>query len=159
MANDITTLQALIEPSITALGYELLGCVYLPQGRRGLLRIYIDNAQGINVDDCEKVSRQVSAILDVEDPIAGAYTLEVSSPGLNRPLFKLAHFAKYVGANVNIRLHVPLNNRRQFRGLLQAVVADKVVVRIDEQVFELPFSSIARANVDEEISVPNSKKN
>jgi len=147
MAKDIATLQALLEPTITALGYELLGCVFLPQGRRGLLRIYIDSEKGIHIADCEKVSRQVSAVLDVEDPIMGTYTLEVSSPGLNRPLFKLAHFQKYIGSMVNIRLHMPNNNRRQFRGVLQAVLGDTVVVKIDDQTFELSFANIAKANL------------
>lgn len=152
MAKDISSLQALLEPTVTALGYELLGCVYVPQGRRGLLRVYIDSAHGIQIADCEKVSRQISAVLDVEDPITGAYTLEVSSPGLNRPLFKLAHFEKLIGAMVNIRLHIPLNNRKQFRGLLQAVEGDIVIVKIDDQEFKLPFASIAKANLLVDIS-------
>ena len=152
MAKDISVLQTLLEPTVTALGYELLGCVYLPQGRRGLLRIYIDSAQGIQITDCEKVSRQVSAVLDVEDPITGAYTLEVSSPGLNRPLFKLAHFEKFIGSMVNIRLHIPLNNRKQFRGILQAVEGEIVIVKIDDQEFKLPFASIAKANLLVDIS-------
>jgi ribosome maturation factor RimP len=158
MAKDIATLQALLEPTVTALGYELLGCVFMPQGRRGLLRIYIDSDKGIHIADCEKVSRQISAVLDVEDPITGAYTLEVSSPGLNRPLFKLAHFQKFVGSMVNVRLHIPLGNRRQFRGLLQAVVGDKIVVRVAEEVFELPFASIARANLVVDVAAKESKQ-
>ncbi len=147
MAKDISALQNLLEPTVTALGYELLGCVYIPQGRQGLLRVYIDNEQGIKVEDCEKVSRQISAVLDVEDPIMSAYALEVSSPGLNRPLFKLAHYQKFIGASVNIRLHVPLEKRRQFRGILQAVEVDKVIIKVDEQLFSLPFAGIARANL------------
>lgn len=147
MARDQTVLQTLLEPAVTALGYELLGCVYVPQGRRGLLRIYIDSEKGIQLADCEKVSRQVSAVLDVEDPIKGAYTLEVSSPGLNRPLFTLAHFQRVIGEMIELRLHAPIANRRQFRGILQNVVADQIIIKIQDAEFKLSFANIARANL------------
>ncbi len=155
MAKDISVLQALLEPTVTALGYELLGCVYMAQGKGGLLRVYIDSGQGIMLADCEKVSRQISAVLDVEDPIASAYNLEVSSPGMNRPLFKLAHFQKVIGSMVNIRLHIPINKRRQFRGLLQDIADDILIIKIDEELFKLPFANIARANLLLDASVKN----
>ncbi len=103
------SLQKLIEPALAALGYELVGTEYLPQGRHSLLRIYIDTPDGITVEDCERVSHQVSGLLDVEDPIQGQYTLEVSSPGLDRPLFKREHFDRFAGQQIKLRLKLPLN--------------------------------------------------
>ncbi len=90
---------------IGAMGYELVGCEHVPQGRQMLFRIYIDSAKGVTVDDCSQVSRQVSAMLDVEDPFQGRYVLEVSSPGIDRPLFEIEHYQKYVGKRVKVRLY------------------------------------------------------
>src|SRR6185312_2141027 len=118
---DTAALQELLAPTTAALGYELLGCVYVPQGRQAILRVYIDSPEGITVDDCERVSRQLGAVLDVEDPIRGYYALEVSSPGMDRPLFTLAHFQRFIGAKVNIRLHMPVGERKHFKGVIAAV--------------------------------------
>lgn len=120
------SLQKLIEPAIAALGYELVGTEYLPQGKHSLLRIYIDIPEGIKVEDCERVSHQISGLLDVEEPIQGQYTLEVSSPGLDRPLFKIEHFDRFVGRQIKVRLKLPLmgqandqvNGQRNFTGKL-----------------------------------------
>lgn len=147
MAHDVSTLQQLLAPSVVALGYELLGCVYISQGRHTVLRIYIDSPNGITVEDCERVSRQLSAVLDVEDPISGTYSLEVSSPGIDRPLFTREHFLRVLGEQVNIKLHVPVDNRRHFRGQLINVVDDNVVVNVDSQEFALPLANIAKANL------------
>jgi len=147
MAKDTTALQALIAPTVTALGYELVGCVYMPQGRHGLLRIYIDSENGIKLEDCEKVSRQISGVLDVEDPIAGTYNLEVSSPGLDRPLFTLQHYQRFIGKTANLKLHTPIEKRRHLKGKLQAVVADKIVIKVDEMEFTVPLANIAKANL------------
>ncbi|MEN9461286.1 MAG: ribosome maturation factor RimP, partial [Pseudomonadota bacterium] len=104
-----TALQQLFEPAVTALGYELVGVERLSFGRRGaLLRVYIDSPTGITVDDCGRVSHQISGILDVEEPIKSDYTLEVSSPGLDRPLFALEHYVRFVGKEVSLRLHRPI---------------------------------------------------
>lgn len=115
-------LQILIEPAIVALGYELVGTEYLPQGKHSLLRIYIDTPDGITIEDCERVSHQVSGLLDVEDFIPGQYTLEVSSPGLDRLLFKVEHFNRFAGHQVKVRLKLPLygrgNGQRNFTGRL-----------------------------------------
>lgn len=151
-------LKAIIEPTVNALGFELWGCLYLPQGRHGLLRIYIDNEDGITVDDCERVSRQVSAMLDVENPIAGSYTLEVSSPGMDRPLFTKEQFERYIGAKINIRLHVPANERRHFSGRLQTVFANDLLVQADEGEFKIAFANIAKANVLPENVLPKKSR-
>ncbi len=141
------TLEALIAPSISALGYELLGCIYISHGQSATLRVYIDSENGITITDCERVSRQISAILDVEDPIASKYLLEVSSPGLDRPLFTLDQFRRFVGENVNIKLHIPLENRKHLKGLLKSVGEHSVVVEVDDKAIEVILENIARANL------------
>lgn len=157
---DKTTLEKIIAPTIAALGYELLGCVYIPSAKSAVLRVYIDSVNGIMIADCERVSRQVSAVLDVEDPLAGKYFLEVSSPGLDRPLFTLDHFRRFIGEEVNIRLHTMINNRKHVKGLLTGVEEDNVIVALENEKFILPFSNILKANlVHEEINpAPKTKK-
>jgi ribosome maturation factor RimP len=112
---------SIINPSIQDLGYELLGIEYVPSGKHSILRLYIDSEDGIGVDDCEIVSRQVSAIMDVEDPISGQYNLEVSSPGIERPLFVVAHFMRFLGHDVRLRTYRPIEGRRNFTGAIGSV--------------------------------------
>lgn len=140
-------LQAIIEPSVSALGYELVGVEYLPQGRHSVLRIFVDSEAGITVDDCEKVSRQISAVLDVEDPIKGQYTLEVSSPGLDRPLFTPEHYERFAGHQVKLRLHQPLEGQRKFKGLLQGMDGDEVVVEVEGGELRVLPDEIEKANL------------
>ncbi|WP_455220355.1 ribosome maturation factor RimP [Kaarinaea lacus] len=144
-------IQALIEPALTALGYELVGAEYLSQGRHSLLRIYIDRESGITLDDCERVSHQVSGILDVEDVIHGQYSLEVSSPGLDRPLFTLNHFKRFIGKQAKIKLAAPIDGRRKFNGVIRAVDDNRVVLEMDAEEIELPFNAIEKANLVPEI--------
>jgi ribosome maturation factor RimP len=139
--------QNLIEPVISALGYELVGVEYLSQGRRSLLRIYIDHSDGINVHDCERVSHQVSGVLDVEDVIRGQYTLEVSSPGLDRPLFTKEQFERYIGSEVNIRLSIAQQGRKKFKGILRGIDDTNVFLNVDEEEISLPFNAIEKANL------------
>lgn len=127
------SLQRLIEPVIAALGYELVGTEYLPQGKHSLLRIYIDTPDGIKVEDCERVSHQVSGLLDVEDSIQGQYTLEVSSPGLDRLLFKIEHFDRFVGQQIKVRLKLPLNGQRNFTGKLLGTRDGSVLMQVEAQ--------------------------
>lgn len=147
MASRIDDFKALFEPVIEAMGYRLWGIEYIGQGRHSLLRVFIDKDGGIDVEDCALVSHQVSGILDVEDPISGEYTLEVSSPGLDRPLFTLEQFAAYVGEDVKVRLRQGLDNRRNFQGRLQAIGDGTVSVLIDAQEFVLPFDLIEKASL------------
>nr|WP_262372816.1 ribosome maturation factor RimP [Pseudomonas sp. WS 5013] len=140
-------LQAMLAPVVESLGYECWGVEFISQGRHSLLRVYIDHANGILVDDCEAVSRQVSAVLDVEDPISSEYTLEVSSPGMDRPLFTLEQFAKHVGEQVKIKLRSPFDGRRNFQGLLRGVEDQDVVVLVDDHEFLLPIDLIDKANI------------
>ena len=112
---------SILNPSVTDLGYELLGVEYVPSGKHSVLRLYIDSESGIGVDDCEVVSRQVSAIMDVEDPISGQYNLEVSSPGIERPLFSVSHYMRFLGHDVRLRTYRPIEGRRKFTGAIGSV--------------------------------------
>ncbi len=147
MSSKLEQLQAMLAPVVEALGYECWGVEFISQGRHSLLRVYIDHANGIQVDDCEKVSRQVSGVLDVEDPISSEYTLEVSSPGMDRPLFTLEQFAKHAGEQVKIKLRSPFEGRRNFQGLLKGVEEQDVTVQADEHEYLLPVDSIEKANI------------
>ncbi|HEY6610776.1 MAG TPA: ribosome maturation factor RimP [Pseudomonas sp.] len=147
MSSKLEQLQALLAPVVEALGYQCWGVEFISQGRHSLLRVYIDNPDGVLIDDCEKVSRQISGVLDVEDPISGEYTLEVSSPGMDRPLFTLEQFAAHVGEQVKIRLRSPYEGRRNFQGLLRGVEEQDVVVQVDEHEYLLPIDSIDKANI------------
>ena len=148
MKNSVAKVRDLIEPTVQALELELWGIEHASQGKFSVLRIFIESEAGITIEDCEKVRRQVSAILDVEDPIAGEYTLEVSSPGLDRPLFTLDQFAQFEGTEVNVRLRSPIEGRRKFKGVIAEVSDDSVSVQVDNQTVALPFAEIEKANVE-----------
>lgn len=141
------TLRDRLASLVTAMGYELVGCELKRQGRGSVLRVYIDNERGITIDDCSTVSRQVSAMLDVDDPIQGEYSLEISSPGLNRPLFELAHYQKQIGQHVKVRLYAPINNRRNYVGVLIRVDDDKIRLLCESEEVELSFSDIEKGNI------------
>ena len=143
-----TGLSKLIEPVVQELGCELWGIEKLQQGRQVVLKIYIESADGINVDDCARVSRQVSAILDVEDPIPGEYMLEVSSPGVERRLFKPEHFNVCKGEKVQITLRQAFESVDQELLTLCGLEDEEVVIRVDDaQEIVLPMDSIERARV------------
>src|ERR1700755_2692965 len=137
-------LIALIEPLLGRLGYELVELEYAAGRSQAVLRIFIDNpaGQGITVDDCERVSREVAALLDVDDPIPTAYTLEVSSPGFDRVLRTPAHFARFVGSRVFVELKAPRGGRRRYTGMLQAAGATGIELEVDKQKVEIPFDEI-----------------
>jgi ribosome maturation factor RimP len=141
------TLLALLEPGVEALGYELLDIEYRNEGPRNILRLYIDQPTGVTVDDCGDVSRHVSGLLDVDDPIAEAYDLEVSSPGEKRPLRKPEHFAQFAGERAKVELLRGIDGRRRFTGVLEEVVDDIVRMTVDQTPVDLPFSDIARAHL------------
>lgn len=147
MAGKESLLTELVAPVAAALGYEFWGLEYQSHGHTGTVRIYIDSAQGITVDDCAKMSRQVSSVFDVEDPIMGEYNLEVSSPGMDRPLFTLEQYRRHVGEQVKIRLRSPYEGRRKFTGVLTGVEDDDVVIAIGDDEYLLPFDLIDKANV------------
>ena len=145
-------LAELFEPVIESMGYELVGVEYNAAGKYGTLRVYIDREEGVNIDDCAAISHQVSGILDVEEPIKQAYDLEISSPGIDRPLFKLADFERFNGQVAKIKLAVGLDGRKNFKGRLLGVVDSRLVsIEVDGEQFDLPYADIARANLVGEI--------
>ena len=151
MASKEQQLSDMLETTIEALGFELWGLEYLSQGRHSVLRIYIESENGITVDDCAAVSAQVGSVLDVEDPVSGEYTLEVSSPGMDRLLFKLAQYPGYVGETVELRLRSAFEGRRRFKGVLQGIEGEDVVVRVDDHEYLLPHSAIEKARIQPRI--------
>ncbi|AKH22139.1 hypothetical protein AAY24_08185 [Sedimenticola thiotaurini] len=148
MAGASESLIEIVRGAVEPLGYELVGVEYLSQGKGGsLLRIYIDHENGISVDDCATVSHQVSGVLDVEDPIKENYSLEVSSPGLDRPLFFEKDFVRFAGQKINVRLRTKLHDRRRFEGVLKGVQDGEVLVAMDGEVTALPLDLIDRARL------------
>ena len=146
-----TQLRSLIEPVVTGMGFELWGLEHLTQGRFSILKIYIDAEKGIEVDDCASVSRQVGSLLDVEEPLKGQYTLEVSSPGMDRRLFTFEQFDLMKGSKVKLKLNKPFDGKKRFNGLLIGTEDKDVVLRVGEEETLFPYEMIDRANVVPEI--------
>ncbi|NOY62376.1 MAG: ribosome maturation factor RimP [Gammaproteobacteria bacterium] len=140
-------LQQLLEPVVTGLGYEFVGIEYQVHSQNALLRLYIDKEGGVNVDDCAQVSWQVSALLDVEEPVQGNYTLEVSSPGLDRLLFNAEHFERFAGQQVKLQLESPLDGRRRLRGKLLGMSGSNVMIEDESQQVEVPMELIKKARL------------
>ncbi|MFT5709989.1 MAG: ribosome maturation factor RimP [Halioglobus sp.] len=140
-------LQDMLEPSVKAMGFELWGIEYLSQGRHSVLCVYIESDKGITADDCASVSHQVSSVLDVEDTISGEYTLEVSSPGMDRLLFNLAQYPAYVGEEIELRLRSPFEGRRKFKGVLKGIEGEDIVVHVDDHEYLLPYSAVEKARI------------
>jgi ribosome maturation factor RimP len=140
-------LEDLIEPTVVNLGYELSDLELKLGGRDGVVRVFIDKPDGVDLTDCEIVSKQLSAVLDVEDPLPGHYTLEVSSPGLDRKLTKSSHFQRFLGETVRVKLRFPLAGRRNFRGTLSAASEDKIEVEVDGEKYSLDIAAIESARL------------
>lgn len=141
-------LAKLLSPAVAALGLELIGVELALSRGSGLVRVFIDAPERpVTIEDCEAVSRELSAVLDVNDPIAGHYTLEVSSPGLDRPLFTAEHFAKHVGQTVKIELGLPIDGRRRFQGRILKVEGDRITVDQDGTPVTIAHERIARARL------------
>lgn len=150
VSKKVEAMTAMLAPAVSAVGLELWGVEFFQQGRHSVLRLFIDGPEGVSVEDCAQVSHQVSGVLDVEDPIAGEFTLEVSSPGWDRPLFILAHYGRFVGSEVAVRLASPLNGRRKYKGVVQQVTDDAVQLLCEGEQVSIPFAMIDKGNV-----VPN----
>ena len=153
MTDKASEITALLIPTVQSLGLELLGAEYLPAPGGALLRLYIDvpqaqaEARSVGIEECEAVSREVSAQLDVEDPISGNYTLEVSSPGIDRPLFGAAQFARYVGESAKVTLKLPQDGRRRLQGAILRVDGDTVVFDVDGAEFATAAANIEKARL------------
>ena len=162
MTDKASEITALLVPTVQSLGLELLGAEYLPSPGGALLRLYIDvpidvpagdvqgdaaQARTVGIEDCEAVSREVSAQLDVADPISGHYTLEVSSPGVDRPLFSPAQFARFLGENAKVVLKLPQDGRRRLQGAITRVEADNIVFDVDGNELPVAFDNIDKARL------------
>jgi ribosome maturation factor RimP len=162
MADKATQIAALLAPTVEALGLELIGVEYLPAPGSALLRLYIDLPQAeassdrmVGIEDCESVSREVSAQLDVEDPISSNYTLEVSSPGIDRPLFTAAQFARFVGEEVKVTLRLPQDGRRRLQGRIAGVEGETIRIEIDGVGGQKIMIDVAMGNVEKARLVPD----
>ncbi|NTS77925.1 ribosome maturation factor RimP [Catenovulum sp. SM1970] len=147
MAKLEVTLESLIAPAVEMVGFELWGIEFIRAGKHSTLSVYIDSPDGVTVDGCAEVSHHISAIMDVEDPISSEYTLEVSSPGMDRRLFKLAQYELYMGGVINIKTRLPVDGRRKFKGVLEGVEGDNIVVSLDNSEFVIPFKNIDKAQI------------
>ncbi len=140
-------IEQLITVPTEYLGYELVGVEYIKNGQHTVLRIYIDSEQGISIEDCERVSHQVSGILEVEDPISSTYSLEVSSPGYDRPLFKPKDFERFTGREAKLAMKLPIQGRRNFKGLLHGFSNGEILIEVDGEIYALPFTKLAKARL------------
>ena len=147
MAKFEDKLTDILSPAVEETGKELLGVEFINAGKHSVLRIYIDHPNGIDVDDCAEVSRQVGAILDVEDPISSEYNLEVSSPGLDRPLFKMAHYQEIIGGIINVKLSIPLNGRRKFKGKLETIEGNTLIITVDGEAYEIDIKNVDKGHI------------
>ena len=135
----------ILEPVVTGMGFELVGAEF--DGHQRILRLYIDHPEGVGLEACSKVSYQVSGVLDVEDPIPGRYQLEVSSPGLDRPLFTLEHFERFKGETVRIQLSRPLEGRRRFKAQIIAIEGEDILFLEEGKEYRIPFGQIEKAKL------------
>ncbi|NRA59731.1 MAG: ribosome maturation factor RimP [Psychrobium sp.] len=140
-------LLGILEPAVEAAGFELVGIEFIRAGKHSILRLFIDHENGIDVDACALVSHQVSAVLDVEDPISTLYTLEVSSPGLDRPLFKGHHYSSRIGEVVSMQTVMPTDGRRNFKGNIVSVDGEMVTIKVDGQEYTLALANVKKANI------------
>ena len=141
-------LTVLFEPVVESMGYELVGVEFSGGINHGTLRVYIDREDGVSLDDCASISHQISGILDVEVPIQQGYDLEVSSPGLDRPLFKLTDFERFSGQLAKIKMSVAVDGRRNFKGVLQGITDSRLIeIEVDGEIYQLPLVDIGKANL------------
>lgn len=147
MSSKSVLLEELLAPSIVALGYVCWGIEFVSQGKHSILRVFIDKDDGITLEDCQAVSSQISGILDVEDPISSEYQLEVSSPGVDRLLFKDWQYEKHKGHVVQLKLNMAFEGKRKYQGILNGVEDGDVVVIVDEHEYLLPLDIIEKAQI------------
>ena len=147
MRRDQTHLWELFEPVVIGMGYDLIEIEHFPNPKHGVLRLYIDKEGGVNVDDCSSVSRQISALIDVEEPVSGQFNLEISSPGSDRPLRRLVDFQRFVGSLVKLKTVMPLEGQRNFKGRLLEASEDTVVIETDDEEISLPMSTVEKARI------------
>ena len=147
MRRDQTHLWELFEPVVKGMGFDLIEIEHFPNPKHGVLRLYIDKEGGVNVDDCSTVSRQISALIDVEDPVSGQFNLEISSPGVDRPLRRLVDFQRFTGSLVKLKTVMPLEGQRNFKGRLLEASEETVVIETDDEEISLPMTAIDKARI------------
>ncbi|WP_025819334.1 ribosome maturation factor RimP [Shewanella marina] len=147
MATLESKLEQMLRVPVEALGYQMWGIEYIQAGKHSILRLYIDSDNGINIEDCAETSRQVSAVLDVEDPISTEFTLEVSSPGVDRPLFNAEQYAKYIGEDVKLQLTMPVAGSRNLKGAVSKVEGQMLSVVVDGNELVVALDNIRKGNV------------
>jgi len=147
MRRDQTHLWELFEPVVNGLGFDLIEIEHYPNPKHGVLRLYIDKADGVVVSDCSAVSRQISALIDVEDPVRGHFNLEVSSPGLDRPLRRLVDFQRFIGSLVTLKTVMPFDGQRNFKGRLLKASEEAAVIETDDEEIDIPMSAIEKARI------------
>ncbi|MCG8672933.1 MAG: ribosome maturation factor RimP [Pseudomonadales bacterium] len=140
-------LQEMLAPAVEAAGCELWGIEFISQGKHSILRLFIDTEQGITLEDCEAVSHQVSAVLDVEDPISTEYNLEVSSPGLDRPLFTFDQFVRFVGEDIQVRLKMAVAGKRKFTAKLEKAEGEVLTFSQGDESWDVSISQVDKANI------------
>ena len=148
MSTRINKLVEMLAPAVEALGFELWGIEFTASGKHSVLRVYIDHEDGILIEHCEQVSRQISAILDVEDPISGEYNLEVSSPGVDRPLFFKSQYQDYCGEVLRVKVNTAIDKARQFKGQLKSVDDDGIELEVDGKPVQIEFTNILKARIE-----------
>ncbi len=152
MRRDQTHLWELFEPVVNGMGFDLIEIEHFPNPKHGVLRLYIDKPEGsegkgVVIEDCSAVSRQISALIDVEDPISGQFNLEVSSPGLDRPLRRLQDFQRFTGSLVKLKTVMPMDGQRNFKGRLLKASEESVVIETDNEEISLPMSAVEKARI------------
>ncbi len=152
MRKDQTHLWELFEPVVNGMGFDLIEIEHFPNPKHGVLRLFIDkpvgsDVEGVVIEDCSAVSRQISALIDVEDPIRGQFNLEVSSPGLDRPLRRLQDYQRFTGSLVKLKTVMPLQGQRNFKGRLLEANEDVVVIETDAEEISLPMNTIEKARI------------
>jgi ribosome maturation factor RimP len=145
--SDTEDLDKIIEPVVKGFGCELWGFDYRAFNNSALLRVYIDKENGVTLDDCASVNHQLSGVLDVENPIDVAYTLEVSSPGIERPLLKLDHYRMFVGERVKLRLKWPVEEQRNFVGILRSTDEERIKLMLGDREVQIPVEAISRGRL------------
>ena len=147
MVDIVARVEAILRKAVLAEGLELVHVEYQPQGSTSLLRIYVDKKNGVNLEDCERVSKYASVLLDVEDLIPNNYTLEVSSPGVERPLFKKGDYERFAGKEIRLMTNEKIDNRKKFTGFIQNFVKDILRLKCDKTTHTIPFEIIKKANL------------
>jgi ribosome maturation factor RimP len=154
MAINTIQLRDTLVSAVQALGYELWGYELGTGARRLLIRVFLEAPNGVTIDDCALASRQINALLEVNMPDLSDYVLEVSSPGLDRPLYTLAHYEQFIGETIQLKTIQPYEGRRNFTGILQAVTpTEQVIINVDNQEYSLAFANIEKAKLLPKISI------